>query len=81
MLVENIIDQIPNLVDLQKFLEQLSIIDPPASPQNATRFLIEQLPEIREQLLKQHWTEVISAQREILTSNGAFDMEGYFSFH
>lgn len=55
LLNENLIDQLPLLDSLQKFLDQLALFDPPSV---SSTFLIEQVPELQEQLQKQDWTKL-----------------------
>ncbi|XP_033121716.1 zinc finger MYND domain-containing protein 10-like [Anneissia japonica] len=50
-LSEVTIDQIPNLGDLQRYLENLAVIEPPPA---RTGLLLEQVPEIRDMLLSQN---------------------------
>lgn len=53
-----LIDQIPNLADLRNFLTSLQVHEPPAPTSIPSSFLIQQLPEIRQHLLKQNVQEV-----------------------
>ncbi|KAK3699888.1 hypothetical protein QZH41_016547 [Actinostola sp. cb2023] len=59
---EVLLDQVPSLVDLQRYLEHLAIMEPPAIKKD---LILEQLPEIRESLLKENagkWEKI--AQRQ-----------------
>lgn len=48
-LTEPVLDQIPALTDLQRFLEHLAIMEAPASK---SQLVIEQVPAIREEILR-----------------------------
>ncbi|XP_071960477.1 zinc finger MYND domain-containing protein 10-like [Antedon mediterranea] len=50
-LSEVTIDQIPNLSDLQRYLETLAVMEPPPA---RTGLLLEQVPEIRDMLLSEN---------------------------
>ncbi|XP_046854414.1 zinc finger MYND domain-containing protein 10-like isoform X2 [Xenia sp. Carnegie-2017] len=59
---EILLDQIPNLIDLQKFIEQLAVVDPPIAKKD---LVLEQIPEIREKLLKDNknkWNKIAQHQ-------------------
>lgn len=61
-----VIDQIPNLAALQRFLEQLSIMNP---PQFKADLIIEQVPEIYDNLIgkyKGKWKEIALKQSKTL---------------
>lgn len=66
LLQEIVIDQIPNLGDLKTFLTALQVQTPPNTANNSvpSSFLIQQIPEIRERLLKGNFTEILKYQRE-----------------
>ncbi|EDV24952.1 uncharacterized protein TRIADDRAFT_56398 [Trichoplax adhaerens] len=58
-LSEVIIDQIPNLIDLRQYLEQLALVDPPDVKAD---LILEQIPEIRHKLLLKYdgkWEYII----------------------
>ena len=55
---EVLIDQIPNLIHLQRFLEELVVSQPPAYK---SELIIEQVPEIYDGLLRKYkgkWKEI-----------------------
>jgi hypothetical protein len=59
---EILIDQIPNLGHLQRFLEQLAISEPPAYK---SELVIEQISEIYENIIKNYkgkWKELAKTQ-------------------
>lgn len=59
---EVLIDQIPNLVHLQRFLEQMAVSQPPAYK---SELIIEQISEIYDSLVRQHkgkWKQIAIAQ-------------------
>ncbi|XP_046542958.1 LOW QUALITY PROTEIN: zinc finger MYND domain-containing protein 10-like [Haliotis rubra] len=61
-LTEILLDQLPVLAEMQRYLEQLSMMEPPA-PQKS--FVLEQVPEIREGILKQwegKWKQLAKKQ-------------------
>eukprot|EP00128_Syssomonas_multiformis_P018226 Colp12_sorted_trinity150504_noHs@13782 len=61
---EVLIDQLPMLGDLQRTLEELSMMDPPPP---MSELFIEQVPELRSNLIKENrgkWKEMATAQRE-----------------
>eukprot|EP01116_Phalansterium_solitarium_P025618 TRINITY_DN9884_c0_g2_i1.p1 TRINITY_DN9884_c0_g2~~TRINITY_DN9884_c0_g2_i1.p1 ORF type:complete len:462 (+),score=201.48 TRINITY_DN9884_c0_g2_i1:172-1557(+) len=66
LLLESLIDQIPPLRDLQRFLENLTMFDPPAPTDKASVFLIEQVPEIRQRLQRTNWQQAAEIQLPIL---------------
>jgi hypothetical protein len=67
-LVEPYVDQIPNLADLQRYLEHLAIIDPPPPKPSV---ILEQVPEIYNGLhlkYRGRWEKVASEQMQRLFS-------------
>ncbi|KAK2161259.1 hypothetical protein LSH36_119g01005 [Paralvinella palmiformis] len=61
-LTEVMLDQIPVLVNLRKYLEQLSMMEPPAARKE---LLLEQVPEMRENILSFYegkWKELAEKQ-------------------
>lgn len=59
---EVLIDQIPNLAHLQRFLEQLAISEPPAYKSD---LIIEQVPEIYDNIIAKYkgkWKDLAKAQ-------------------
>ena len=71
---EYIVDQIPVLVELQRFLDQLSFYEPESAKSD---LILEQLPEIRRSLLKKYkgkWGEIAENQ---LRDYFSVDSEGF----
>ncbi|KAK3744597.1 hypothetical protein RRG08_062248 [Elysia crispata] len=61
-LTEVLLDQLPVLGELQRYLEHLSIMDPPPAKKE---LLLEQVPEIRDQLLSKYegkWAKIAKSQ-------------------
>ncbi|EDO41750.1 predicted protein [Nematostella vectensis] len=61
---EILLDQIPSLVDLQRYLEHLAIMEPPATKRD---IILEQVPEVRDNLIKQNtgqWLKIADYQRK-----------------
>lgn len=59
---EVLIDQIPNLAALQRFLEQLAVTEPPAYKSD---LIIEQIPEIYDGIMSKYkgkWKEIAKTQ-------------------
>ncbi|XP_060691212.1 zinc finger MYND domain-containing protein 10 isoform X1 [Hemiscyllium ocellatum] len=50
-LTEVIIDQIPNLVELQRFLGHLAMTDPPPAKKD---LILEQVPDIRDRIIREN---------------------------
>ncbi|XP_032892657.1 zinc finger MYND domain-containing protein 10 [Amblyraja radiata] len=50
-LTEVLIDQLPNLVELQRFLSHLAMVDPPPTKKN---LILEQVPEIRDRIFREN---------------------------
>ncbi|XP_058955157.2 zinc finger MYND domain-containing protein 10-like [Pocillopora verrucosa] len=72
---EVLLDQIPSLIDLQRYLEQLSIMEPPAIKKD---IILEQVPEIREKLLKDNqgkWERFAKYQKKAFFSPSAEDIK------
>lgn len=65
-LIEPILEQIPALVNLQRYLEHLAIMEPPASKR---QLILEQVPVIRDQLLRAsngHWEKLADKHISLL---------------
>ncbi|KAK3101721.1 hypothetical protein FSP39_005822 [Pinctada imbricata] len=61
-LTEVMLDQIPVLVEMQRYLEHLSMMDPPAASRD---LILEQVPEIRETILRENdgkWKSIARKQ-------------------
>ncbi len=59
---EVLIDQIPSLVNLQRFLEHLAISEPPAYKSSV---ILEQVPEIYDGMIAKYkgkWKEIVKTQ-------------------
>lgn len=59
---EILLDQIPNLIDLQRYLEHLAVVEPPMAKKD---LVLEQVPEIRDKLLKENkdmWGKIAKHQ-------------------
>lgn len=72
---EVLLDQIPSLIDLQRYLEQLSIMEPPAMKKD---IILEQVPEIRETLVKENqgkWDKIAKYQKKAFFSPSAEDIK------
>lgn len=72
---EVLLDQIPSLIDLQRYLEQLSIMEPPAIKKD---IILEQVPEIREKLVKENqgkWEKIAKYQKRAFFSPTAEDIK------
>lgn len=72
---EVLLDQIPSLMDLQRYLEQLAIMEPPAIKKD---IILEQVPEIRENLLKCNqgkWEKIAKYQKRAYFSPSAEDVK------
>ncbi|XP_065891273.1 zinc finger MYND domain-containing protein 10-like [Dysidea avara] len=66
-LLETVVDQIPQLSELQRYLGHLSVMDPPAS--SSSDLVLEQVPEIYDQLVRQNnnqWRKIADQQRKKL---------------
>lgn len=64
-ITETLIDQIPILADLRRLLEHLVIMDPPPPNSRTGVCIIEQIPEMRDNLMKgQNWKEIAENQRK-----------------
>ncbi|XP_067908401.1 zinc finger MYND domain-containing protein 10 [Heterodontus francisci] len=50
-LTEVVIDQLPNLVELQRFLGHLAMTDPPPPKKN---LILEQVPDIRDRIIREN---------------------------
>ncbi|XP_070559668.1 zinc finger MYND domain-containing protein 10-like [Ptychodera flava] len=61
-MTEVLLDQIPMLVELQRYLEHLSMMEPPSARQN---LVLEQVPEIYDNLVKENegkWAAIAKHQ-------------------
>eukprot|EP00057_Strongylocentrotus_purpuratus_P030509 XP_781892.3 PREDICTED: zinc finger MYND domain-containing protein 10 [Strongylocentrotus purpuratus] len=73
-LTEVLVDQIPNLCELQRYLSNLSMMDPPAAQ---TGIVLEQVPEIRERILKENegkWKAIAKHQVKNFFNSSAESM-------
>nr|XP_054751813.1 zinc finger MYND domain-containing protein 10-like [Lytechinus pictus] len=73
-LTEVLLDQIPSLCDLQRYLSNLSMMEPPAAQ---TGLVLEQVPEIRERLLKENeskWKAIAKHQVKNFFNSSAQSM-------
>ncbi|ELU05975.1 hypothetical protein CAPTEDRAFT_210772, partial [Capitella teleta] len=71
---EILVDQLPVLGDLQRYLEQLGLIDP---PQTKKDLVLEQLPELRENILKKYegkWKKIAELQKKNNFNSSKQDM-------
>ncbi|XP_062923917.1 zinc finger MYND domain-containing protein 10 isoform X2 [Mobula hypostoma] len=50
-LTEVLIDQLPNLVELQRFLGHLAVVNPPLPKKN---LVLEQIPDIRDRIIREN---------------------------
>lgn len=63
-LTEILIDQIPALIELQYYLDQLAVLDTPAIKKE---LIMEQVPDTRERIIKTyegHWTNIAQNQSQ-----------------
>ncbi|KAH9510040.1 Zinc finger MYND domain-containing protein 10 [Bulinus truncatus] len=61
-LTDALLDQLPILAELQRYLEHLAIMDPPPTKRD---LVLEQVPEIRERILNKYegkWTAIAKSQ-------------------
>jgi hypothetical protein len=59
-----LLDQIPNLVDMLRSLEELSLLNV-AAQQSSNPFMVQQLPELRERICKnKNWKEIAKHQQD-----------------
>jgi hypothetical protein len=63
---EVLIDQIHVLVDLHRCVEELHIMNPPTAANNSMLLVIEQVPELRERLMKSDFEAIAKKQAETL---------------
>ncbi|XP_064633011.1 zinc finger MYND domain-containing protein 10-like [Lineus longissimus] len=67
-LTEVMLDQIPALVDMQRYLETLSMMEPPVAKRE---LVLEQVPEIRDRILNQYagkWKTIAKKQAKTFFS-------------
>lgn len=69
---EVLLDQLPMLAELQRAVEELVIMDPPA-PTESTFVVIEQVPEIREGMIERGGFEKIAATQRATVFSGDAD--------
>lgn len=72
---EIVVDQIPMLGEMQRYLEHLAIMDPPTN--NSKDILIEQVPELFDKLCnhgKGKWKQIASQQLSEFLSGNEADM-------
>jgi len=65
-LSEPLLEQLPPLADLQRYLEQLSLMDPPVGRRD---LILEQVPAIYENLMKEclgKWTSIAKNHAQLL---------------
>ncbi|CAG5136274.1 unnamed protein product, partial [Candidula unifasciata] len=65
-LTEVLVDQMPVLAELQRYLEHLAFMDPPPVKKD---LVLEQVPEIRERILKKYdgkWTKIAKWQSKTI---------------
>ncbi|KAI0223920.1 Zinc finger MYND domain-containing protein 10 [Lamellibrachia satsuma] len=73
-LTEVLLDQMPVLMELRKYLEQLTMVDPPAVKSD---LLLEQIPEIRENILQKYdgrWAKIAKRQSKQFFNPSKEDM-------
>jgi len=66
-----LVDQIPNLQDLQRSLDELQIMEPPSLKDEAFRstFVVEPMPEIYSRLVKgKNWAKIAEHHVEVLSN-------------
>ena len=87
---EGTVDQIPILVDLQRSLDEMTLMQVPPSAEAAPAYLLEQLPEMRQSLSQGvDWKKVVEEQkagalndseeekrRQAAELSGLFDLDG-----
>jgi len=87
---EGTVDQIPILTDLQRSLDEMALSEPPSAAEAKPAYVLEQLPELREQLTKGvNWRQVVEEQKatalndteeekraQAMQLSGVFDLEG-----
>lgn len=64
-----LIDQLPVLAELRRAMEELAVMEPPAPEPSV---VLEQLPEIRDSLLKTNkgkWQDIAEQQKSTVYSN------------
>lgn len=74
-LTEVMLDQLPILVEMQRYLEHLSMMDPPAP---ARELILEQVPEIREKILtdnKGKWKKIAKKQSKTCFNPSTADVQ------
>ena len=49
---ESVVDQIPVLTELQRALDEMTLSEPPSAAESKPAYVLEQLPELRDQLSK-----------------------------
>lgn len=72
---EVMLDQLPILVEMQRYLEHLSMMDPPAP---ARELILEQVPEIREKILtdnKGKWKKIAKKQSQTCFNPSTADVQ------
>ncbi|KAL5014529.1 hypothetical protein ScPMuIL_008799 [Solemya velum] len=73
-LTEVLLDQIPVLGEMQRYLEHLSMMDPPPAKKD---LILEQVPEIRNEILRQYsgkWTKIAKKQMKTVFSQSSAAM-------
>eukprot|EP00111_Clytia_hemisphaerica_P000373 TCONS_00001010-protein len=72
---ELLLDQLPYLSEVQRFLENLSVMDPPPSKQD---LIIEQIPEVRNKLERMYegrWNKIAKTQLQQNFTMSSKDMK------
>eukprot|EP00667_Euglena_gracilis_P012448 EG_transcript_12783 len=75
---ERLVDQIPCLADLQRTLDCLQIMEPPAAHEEAFRssLVVEYLPEVYTRLVKgRDWARIAAKQVEVLCDTAAVEAD------
>merc|ERR1719295_371676 len=66
---DNLLNQLPMLSHLKKWLAQLSISKPPPAKPTLIMELVPQIKQSIENCYQSRWEEVVDKQREIFLSN------------
>merc|ERR1711907_774029 len=61
-----LIDQLPVLGDLQRTIEELSLMAAQETSSQQSFFVLEQVMTMREDLLKQDWEDIVTFQKEVV---------------
>ncbi|CAL1546402.1 unnamed protein product [Lymnaea stagnalis] len=74
-LTEVLLDQLPILSELQRYLEHLAIMDPPPAKKD---LVLEQVPEIREKILRKYegkWAKLAKVQSRTIFNQSDADIQ------